>query len=74
MHTDITPLGREPPIGSMNQTWSEFKPGKPDATKFDIAGASTCKQASNCGESATWLGHRLATRQVHTLARLLDAE
>jgi len=59
----ITPFGG-PAIGHQNQTWTGFKAGPPDASKFKIAGMDTCPQSQQCGQQLLQ-AHRLATRQAH---------
>jgi hypothetical protein len=73
LHQDLTPFGRKPPIGGLNQSWTGFKPGTPDKKKFDIAGVATCKQASNC-QSSSKQAHRFALRQMHTAARYMPLD
>merc|ERR1711939_603647 len=43
----LTPFGQMPPIGTTNQTWSNFKAGTPTAAKFNIAGMDTCPQSNS---------------------------
>lgn len=66
-HTAIDPFGIQP-IGFFNLTWDHFKAGPPDATKFDIAGADTCKKEPNCG-APPMQDARLAMGMHHTFAR-----
>ena len=61
----ITPFGQMPPIGTQNNTWTAFQTGPPDASKFHIAGADTCPQSSQCGQSVLQ-AHRLASGLTHT--------
>jgi len=59
----IEPMGR--PIGQENQTWSNWTPGVPDKSKFDIAGVDTCPQSKQCGQQKHQAA-RLGFRQFHT--------
>ena len=70
---ELTPFGQKPPIGTTNQTWSDFTPGPPDAKKFAIAGMATCPRSGNCGQQSKQI-HRAALRQFHTFARFQEAE
>jgi hypothetical protein len=65
--TSLTPFGQAP-IGSQNQTWTNWMPSTPPATKFNIQGVDTCPRSNNCG-SATRQLRRLQARQHHTFYR-----
>lgn len=69
--TSLTPFGIKPPMGTQNQTWSNFKAGTPDAKKFAILGVDTCKRSANCGQQSMQ-AHRLALRQMHTAAKHME--
>jgi hypothetical protein len=54
----LTPFGG-PPIGTSNETFTQYVAGPPPASKFQIAGLDICPMSSNCG-SSTFQSHRLA--------------
>jgi hypothetical protein len=71
-NTVITPFGSAP-IGSQNQTWTNWKPGTPPKEKFNIAGLDTCPRSNNCG-SSQMQAHRLQAHQFHSFYRHLAAQ
>merc|ERR1711988_2058180 len=72
--TALTPLGRTPPIGYQNTTFSNIVRGTPDASKFDIKGADTCADGGpqNCGQAPMQL-HRLMSRNHRTFWKYVKA-
>ena len=65
--TALTPLGMKA-VGWYNFTWIDFKAGAPNPKKFDIEGADTCPQASQCG-APHMQDERLALGMYHTWLR-----
>ena len=66
----ITPLGRKPPIGFNNRTWSGWTSATPPADKFKIAGVKTCPESNKC-QSQSKQAHRMRTGQLHTFLQHL---
>jgi hypothetical protein len=64
--TAMTPLDMKP-LSRSNLTYSNFKPGSPDPSKFDIKDVATCKLSAQC-QSPTWQQQRLALGMYHTFA------
>ena len=69
----LTPLGRKPPMGTTNQSWTNLTAGTPEASKFDIQGVAMCKLSSHC-KSEERQAQRLALGQLYNAARYLDAD
>jgi hypothetical protein len=65
--TVLTPFGQAP-IGTQNQTWTNWDPTTPPAAKFNVSGVDVCPRAQNCGSSSRQL-RRLQARQFHTFYR-----
>ena len=60
---ELTPFGQD--IGTANNTFTNFKPGKQDPSLFAVQGAAHCKMSPNCGNGARQL-NRIRNHDYHS--------
>ncbi len=60
----LTPFGQ--PIGQSTSSWTNFQPGTPPASLFDIQGVKDCPLSQNCGNSQVREMHRIRNRAWRT--------